>query len=401
MTTQFVFIIIIIIILLLFLVSKIYIKLKFGFWSIQPVFHVYDFQYFLFPKGIIMHSLPEKNKYTNFKNIETLLFSKTSIWQKTKFIQFIKINYLHNKGNIFKPEEKNIFPYFEGHNDNCFFTYYKIDENIIDTKTNSVSIHKKIISVMSSRPLHVKINNGDKNAKFDVYYVDYLCVDKKFRKHGIAPEMIQTHEYNQRHINKSISISLFKREGDLTGIVPLTVYSSYGFHVKKWTKPNDLPPMYSAIQISSENIHFLHDFLQQNSKIFDIFILTETANIISLINSGIFFIYIILLEGNVISCYFFKKTSVFIDYDLEVLTCFASINTGEKDIFIQGYKMIFWKIAEKNHIGYAAIENISHNHIIINNIIIKTHPHVISPTAYFFYNFAYPTFKPDKTLIIN
>ena len=108
MTTYFIFIIITIIISLFLLLSKIYIKLKFGFWSIQPVFHIYDFQYFLFPKGIIMHSLPEKNKYTNFKNIETILFSKISTLQKTKFIQFIKINYLRNKGNIFKPEEKNI-----------------------------------------------------------------------------------------------------------------------------------------------------------------------------------------------------------------------------------------------------------------------------------------------------
>jgi hypothetical protein len=401
MTSYFIFIIIIIILLLLLLFSKIYIKLKFGFWSIQPVFHIYDFQYFLFPKGIIMHSLPNKNKYTNFKNIETILFSKISTWQKTKFIQFIKINYLQNKGNIFKPEEKTILPYFEGHNDICFYTCYTIDENIVDVKTNDVTVDKKITSVITGRPLHVIINNGNKNAKFDVYYVDYLCVDKKSRKKGIAPEMIQTHEYNQRHLNKSISVSLFKREGELTGIVPLTVYSSYGFHVNKWTKPKDLPGMYAVIQISSENIHFLHDFLQQNSKLFDIYIIPEVANILSLINSGIFFIYVILLEGAVTSCYFFKKTSVFIDYDLEVLTCFASINIGDKDTFIHGYKSIFWKIAEKNNIGYAAIENISHNNIIINNIIIKTHPDVISPTAYFFYNFAYPTFKSEKTLIIN
>jgi hypothetical protein len=71
------------------------------------------------------------------------------------------------------------------------------------------------------------------------------------------------------------------------------------------------------------------------------------------------------------------------------------------NIFIHGYKIIFWKIAEKYNFGYAAIENVSHNYIIINNIMLKTKPHVISPTAYFFYNFAYNRFKPEKTLIIN
>ena len=58
-------------------------------------------------------------------------------------------------------------------------------------------------------------------------------------------------------------------------------------------------------------------------------------------------------------------------------------------------------IADKNYFGFCAIENISHNNIIINNIMLKTKPSIISPTAYFFYNFAYPTFKAEKVLILN
>ena len=60
---------------------------------------------------------------------------------------------------------------------------------------------------MTGRPLHVVINNGMNDAKFDVYYIDYLCVDKSYRKKGIAPEVIQTHYYNQSHINKNITVN--------------------------------------------------------------------------------------------------------------------------------------------------------------------------------------------------
>ena len=59
------------------------------------------------------------------------------------------------------------------------------------------------------------------------------------------------------------------------------------------------------------------------------------------------------------------------------------------------------RAAEKNKFGFAAIESISHNNVIINNLLLKTAPLIISPTAYFFYNFAYNTFKPEKVLIIN
>ena len=38
---------------------------------------------------------------------------------------------------------------------------------------------------------------------------------------------------------------------------------------------------------------------------------------------------------------------------------------------------------------------------IINNLVLKTKPLIITPTAYFFYNFAYHTFKPTKVLILN
>ena len=100
-------------------------------------------------------------------------------------------------------------------------------------------------------------------------------------------------------------------------------------------------------------------------------------------------------------CYFFRKSCVQIEKDIEVLTCFASICSCDENIFIQGYKLSFWKIASENYFGFSAIENTSHNDILINNIILKTRPLIISPTAYFFYNFAYPTFNSKKTLIVN
>jgi hypothetical protein len=86
---------------------------------------------------------------------------------------------------------------------------------------------------------------------------------------------------------------------------------------------------------------------------------------------------------------------------MEVLSCFASINICDENIFIQGFKISFWKIAAENYFGFAAIENISHNNIIIDNLLKKTRPLIQSPTAYFFYNFAYPTFKSSNVLIIN
>jgi hypothetical protein len=381
-----------------------YIRVKFGFWALQPVFHVYNLTYMIWPPGIINHELPEKNKYTNFKNIETIVYSEVSELKINKFVNFVKGHYLQNNDNVYSPKKKNILPYFNGHNTKSFFSFYTEDILLNDLKKSTIIEDKKIIGIITGRPIHISINtkSGTNNEKFDAYYIDYLCVDKSYRKKGLAQQIIQTHHYNQSHINKSIVVSLFKREDELTGIVPLCVYSTYGFHVKKWTKPLDLHSMYILLEITEQNLHFLLDFIKINNKNFDIIINSDISNIIELIKTKNIFIYVILINDEIISSYFYRKSCTFIEKGLEVLTCFASINNCDSDeLFIQGFKISFWKTAEKNKFGFAAIENISHNNIIINNLLLKTTPLVISPTAYFFYNFAYSTFKPEKVLIIN
>jgi GNAT superfamily N-acetyltransferase len=388
--------------LMLFLIY-IYIRLKYGFWVIQPVFHVYDFGYMFNPPGIIQELLPEKNKYTNFKDIDTIVFSQLTSIQKTRFTNLIKINYLQNKENIFSPELENIIPYFVGHNDKSFISFYYKDEHMLDLKKGNMITDRKIIGAMTSRPLNVLINNDTKhkNVKFRVYYVDYLCVDKLHRKQGIAPQLIQTHHYNQRHLNKNIVISLFKREDELTGIVPLCVYSTYGFSVEKWTKPHELSGEYKVLEINGTNFRFVYDFIQENNNKYDIIINADIANILELIKTKNIFVYAVLCDERIICCYFYRKSCVQIEKGLEVLSCFASICNCEEDIFIQGFKISFWKIAAENYFGFCAIENLSDNNVIINNIILKTKALIISPTAYFFYNFAYPTFKSEKVLILN
>jgi len=378
-----------------------YIRIKFGFWALQPVFHIYDIGYLIRTPGIIDHELPKKNKYTNFKNIETILFPDLTSLQTQRFVNLIKANYLQDKENVFNPQTENIIPYLKGHNDKTFISLYNEELLRMDLKKGTTISSDNIIGVMTTRPVHIAIHNGNKDAKFDAYYVDYLCVDKMHRKKGIAPQLIQTHHYNQRLLNKNIVVSLFKREDELTGIVPLTIYSTYGFSVKTWTKPEDLSAEYTLLEINAQNLHFVTNFIREREANFDISICVEVTNIIELIKTKNIFVYVILSEDRIICAYFFRKSCIQVEKGMEVLTCFASICECDSNIFIQGFKISFWKIAAENFFGFSAIENISHNNIIIDNIILKTRPSIISPTAYFFYNFAYPTFQSNKVLIIN
>ena len=395
-------IIFIIFIIILILFVSAYIKFKFGFWAYQPVFHIYDLAYMIYPPGIINHGLPETNKYTNFKNIETAEFSKLSELKTTQLVNFIKTNFLRNKENIFSPEKENVVPYFTSLNAPSFVSFYTEPVLMHSLKKGTIIEDNEIVGLMTSRPTHISIKSDDmKESSFDAYYVDYLCVKQGKRKKGIAPQLIQTHHYNQSHSNKNISVSLFKREDELTGIVPLCVYSTYGFSVDKWTKPAALNPAYIVLEVNAQNSHLLFDFIKLNVGAFDITIMPDVSNIVELIKTQNIFVNVVMLDDQILCAYFFRKSCVSVEKGMEVLSCFASINSADPDIFVQGFKISFWTIADKNKFGFSALEDVSHNRTIIDNLKQKTHALIVSPTAYFFYNFAYRTFKSSNCFILN
>jgi len=355
------------------------------------------------PPGIIRNELPERNKYCNDTNIVFTPFTSTEKNNIDAYLHLIKKCYLQNGENQFLPTKENLVSYFTGHNLTTFLSLYYEDELLIDSKEGDTVKRKRLIGGMTTRPLRITINNGKKDAFFDCYYVDYLCVDTEYRKKGIAQQLIQTHEYHQRRQNQQVQVSLFKREGDLTGIVPLCVYNTYCFDMNRWAKPPPLLPYVSLIEVGKTNIHHLFDFFRDHNEKFDICILTETANMMSLINSKTIYIYMIIEQGEVICAYFFRRSYTYLKKGTEVLCCFASINCSKNvELFAHGYKVALWKIYE-SHTAFkcAAIENISDNDVIVDNILERSTPILVNPNAYFFYNFAYHTFQPKKVLVIN
>ncbi len=382
----------------------IYIRLKYKFWVLQPVFHFYDIYYWFINVGIIRKELPEKNRYVNLKKIKTTTFENLDETTLKKLVLLIRLNYLRNNENKFDPKKENIIPYFTGHNTKTYWSYFIEPDLLMDNKTGKTIEENKIIGVITSRPLHVKINNGRNDANFDVYYVDYLCVHKGWRKKNIAPQLIQTHEYNQSLNNRNICVSLFKREEELTGIIPLTVYKTHCFNMRKWKMPEQLAPNSVVLTGDKQNIYYFYNFINETAQKWDILIYPEISNLIELVATKNIFVKMLVIDGDIEAIYIFKKTCTYIEKEKEIISCIASINGTSLSTkeFIKGFKMALWSIIkEHNYFGYLVIEDISDNACIINNIYINTYPLVVSPSAYFFYNFAYSPFKSEKCFIIN
>ena len=395
-------------------ILMIYVKVKHKFWSNQPVFHIYSLRNWFFPKGIIDDKLPVPNKFCDFfftKTIDMKILNQENIDKKIKygkenkqpaynnynlsffspdlithFVNFVAKNYLQTKIVSYSPNSENILPYFRNHNHPCYLTYYINQPNNMDT----------ISGYITSRPLEMYLDGYN----LLVYYVDYLCVDKIKRKKGIAPKLIQSHAYKQRHQNPSVDIMLFKRETKVNLLVPLVIYLSYGFDLHYWKLPRRLPPGTNMLSITPDNFYFCREILHTIAKSkFSCVIYPNMGNLLHLIKTKNIIMYSLLNKKQIIALYIFRDSCTTVNNN-RIVDCIGSIsNCANVNLFILGFHQCIFNLRKLNF-SYINIENISNNDRIIENIITKYAPDSVSNMAYYFYNFAnLPKMSQDVLII--
>jgi len=93
----------------LFVLFAVYIRVKFKFWAIQPVFHLYDLNHWLFPNRIIQTELPTMNAYVDRFHIHTYNLSDTPECILQSATQLIQNHYLRTKSIEYIPSKEDIF----------------------------------------------------------------------------------------------------------------------------------------------------------------------------------------------------------------------------------------------------------------------------------------------------
>jgi hypothetical protein len=112
-----------------------------------------------------------------------------------------------------------------------------------------------IIAFIHSRPITIRIDDISHN----INYVEYLCVDPKFRKCNIASIMIGTLINTMNELNSDISrIYLFKKDGKQHPFMPF-LSSNYLYH-----QLSNINPSNDYQIVSIENLYVL--WFQQSQK---------------------------------------------------------------------------------------------------------------------------------------
>ena len=378
---------------LLYLLFFMYIKIRFRFWSIQPVFHIYNLYYWLFPCGILYQSMPSNHR-TKFYDqmIDTQRFSDCSAEKKALLYFLISSQYLRTKEALYQPTKSQVLNYFYGHLDASYLSL------CYDNVLRNNRLHKKVVGSMTTRPLIGYLHGH----KLDIGYVDFLCVHKKYRKKGYAQKLIYSHYVNVRK-QKSQTIYLFKREGAMNLIVPLCVYFAYTFSMKRLHKPNfKLPANVVCTLVSAGNFPIFQEYFGENGKKFTCFIAPNMAHLKFLVEHKNIFICVLMVDNVPKGFYIYRNCSTKYKNKLSIELIASYYELGFYEYFMDSLQNTIVLI-EKN-IGHLfdllLIENISNNNDVISMLRKKTPILWKCPMAYFFYNFIQRPLLPKDVLLV-
>lgn len=366
--------------ILLFIVFLfLYIKIRFPFWSKQPVFNVYNIYYWILQPGIINHIVNEKSKYIDRAHIKFRYYDTLTKKERTSLATFINKNYLNKEHIHYHPTKQNVDAYFK-HTVKPIYSFYKLKYT------------KRLIACITGRQLSVELPNK----QFTCYYVDYLCIHKDYRKKGYAEKMIQTHEYYQRK-NTNILVSLFKKETNLHLIVPLVIYKTYKFDMTLWENNVYFANNLRLIKVTKKNIYDYWDIIYKNNSFSKI--ICNISTLIELIETNNIIIYVLknITENTPMAIYMFKD-NVTTYMNNHIIECIGSVNTTTKALFVDGFSFLLKKI--KQSYTYLFIENLSDNYLLIDKIKQKHEPVQVTTYAYYFYNYAVRPMNNKNMLIL-
>ena len=379
-------------VIILYVSFILYCKIFYRFWSTQPVFHFHNLYYWIFPPGIIQHSLPPLTKFYDH-NVTFNFWTAISDETKEKFYNLNKKYYLQDKTISYKPTRESILSYFEHHNDPCFIALLYKEDPLYHYSKKTIIPRQTCIASLTSRPLTIYLHNNP----LKVNYVDYLCVHKKHRKKGVAPKMIYSYYYQSRR-NNDIVAYLFKREGVGTFITPMTVYSTYGFTL---SIPKNNPSIIKPLLINSGNFQLFYHYLQNIKTDYPCFVRPAFSNLKYLMEKKLIYIFLLRDKYTSIGCYVFRNPFTYYEDKGSSVDLIASHCSNEDhiDTFIQGFYNCLSQIDYPYE--YLIIENISMNGLIIKDIrqtrkyIFKSH------TSYYLYNFGYRPFRSKDVFLLS
>jgi hypothetical protein len=328
------------------------------------------------------------------KDVEIVPFADATTDQKKAFVNLLQCYSLKSEDTMYMFHLDNLEAYLGGHMFSSYISFYKTPlYKSLDKPVGDVVISDQPVGCISSRSGELFVSN----MKEPIYYIDHLVIQRDRDNRGISRNLFETHIYKTNLISKMelltepIMVYLFRRDKELlSGIVPLV-----RFNVATYVLPNNetfysqtrLPEHVLLVDIHAGNTDVLIDFLGSYRGQFAVCAMTDIANLIGLIRSGIVYAYVLKRFDEILAVYVFRDTRIRDEESGSVLEFIGSINL-HRGLLYNGFLHALGSIVKKHSVfKMLRVDGLSDNGKIPWDEFYKTDEWT---AAYYLYNFVVP-----------
>jgi len=408
------FLVVLVVVIIIFA----YIKIRYPFWNVQPVYHVYDFwRWFYREPFLIQRGAPLKTKFYS-KNVKTVAYSDLEKDMNPRLVDLVQCYWSLSERILVVIDSEYLHAMLTGHSHPSYVSFYNDTVFDISPKEDAPLLTRLDypIGCMISYPTRIFMWNQEGNSVETPAYVwDLLCVHRDYRNKNLDRQIMQTHEFNQRLGTPDVSVSLLKREEKLCeGIVPLVEYKTCMFYLRNVRIP-PLLPNFTVVRIHEQNLGTLSDFLygisHTTSPMFRFCAFPEMGSLVAKIKAQQLYVYVLKNRDDLYGVYFFQNSKIVYE-ELEqgnLLECVATVsNTRHDGVFFSGFLHALHgvldsaKNSEKFEYKLIVFSNLGHNGKILEKWRWKYTPILELKAAYYIYNMVVPgtPFSQESVMVL-
>ena len=401
---------------MLVFIPILYVRIRYPFWSTQPVFHTYDYLRYLTRTPFQIHTQLYSKSYKNDANVKTIKFLDMDDKDVDKIVNLLQSHYVESDQILSFINKQTLTDTFSGQFYPSYISFYNKDKlNVVYDETGAVTIQNtpNIVGCMTGRSIHMFIlDKSDIIHEKPGYYWDYICVHRDYTHENLGRKMIQSHDMHQRSNTKDIGMSLFKKEINLCeGVVPLVKYQVLTFALSKIHRP-PIPAPYNVYRVYNDKVDTFYDLLykmsHQGNNLKQQFVAFPDISVLdTLIQTSSLLVYA-LKYGYELQCIYLFKNPLLCYDGIEgghILECTSTIfNTHVQEdipnaLLFTGFLHALHHIQKSFVSKYKVItfHNLGHNHNIIERWRWKYNPLSINDAAYYLYNGVIAGMPVDQT----
>ena len=403
-------------IIVIFIIYLNYLKLKFPYWSRQPVNFKHNIINIFKKHRVIENNITIINRFWEY-NV------KCKEWELLD--SALKKEITESISKKFYLSSEAINSYFTGHNYKSFCSYLKHYE-----KFYGCICSKPVICYFNQNKVFGIFGKNQKNKLMANYFCFHYFIDDVSKE-----KLAHTHAINIYN-NKGGLVTIFKKEKTIKNTVSvygedisnnnitfsntLKKYSTKDISNEKTSKCKELPikhivsfnkhcfntfnwskatgfgtAHYSLISLSKQTSQNFYNIFRSSINDFDFVCFSSIGNLVSMCESGEFSINMLFYKNIPKGYLIFKKTTIDGKNIVELVGSFVSRDVENK--FFTLAALISYEKLDGN---IFIINGLNYNMAICKDILKFYVPNKIINTKYYFYNYIGETYKSSKCMIV-